>query len=131
MTSDNRDQADAGVTLGRFADDRGEIVDILAGPIDCVTRITSHAGAVRGNHKHAHTIQWTLILEGRLLVVTENGDVRTRREYGPGEIAEDRPGVAHAWKSLTGTVVLVFSRGPRSGTAFEGDTERLKVPLLS
>jgi quercetin dioxygenase-like cupin family protein len=115
----------------RFVDERGEILDILPGPIDCVTRITSVAGAVRGNHRHLHTVQWALVLSGRLLVVTEDGESRTRREYGPGEMAEDRPGTAHAWKSLTDTVVLVFTRGPRSGADFELDTERLKVPLLT
>lgn len=123
--------ADESPELGRFTDDRGEIVDILAGPIDCVTRITSVAGAVRGNHRHNRTTQWALVLSGRLLVVTEDGQSRTRCEYGPGDIAEDRPGTAHAWKSLTDTVVLVFTRGPRSGSAFEDDTERLKVPLLA
>lgn len=130
---DNWDQAggEEGPELGRFTDDRGEIVDILAGPVDCVTRITTLAGKIRGNHVHAATTQWTYVISGRLLVVTEDKESRTRREYSPGEMAEERPGIAHAWKALEDTVVLVFTRGPRSGEGYESDTERLKVPLLS
>ena len=130
---DNWDQAggEESPELGRFADDRGEIADILAGPIDCVTRITTLVGKTRGNHVHARTTQWTLVLSGRLLVVTEDKESRTRREYGPGEMAEERPGIAHAWRALEDTVVLVFTRGPRAGTTYESDTQRLKVPLLT
>lgn len=130
---DNWDQADSdgGVTLGQFTDDRGEILDILAGPIDCVTRISTRKNHIRGNHRHNETRQWTLILEGRLLIVTEDGEIRTRREYGPGEMAEDRPGVAHAWRAISDCTALVFARGRRAGTAYESDTVRLKVPLLS
>ena len=113
----------------RFEDDRGVIQDLL-GPLDAVTRITTKAGAVRGNHVHHQTTQWTFILSGRMLIVTDDGEYRQRHEYGPGEMAEELPGVPHAWKALEDTEVLVFTRGPRSGEAYETDTERLKVPLL-
>ena len=115
----------------RFEDHRGLIEDLLLGPIDCVTRISTVAGGCRGNHRHNLTQQWTYVISGRLLVVTEDKESRTRREYSPGEMAEERPGIAHAWKALEDTVVLVFTRGPRSGEGYESDTERLKVPLLS
>jgi quercetin dioxygenase-like cupin family protein len=113
----------------RFEDERGVIQDLF-GPLDAVTRITTKAGAVRGNHVHHQTIQWTMVLTGRMLIVTAGGGHRVSREYGPGQIACERPGVPHAWKALEDTEVLVFTRGPRSGEGYESDTERLKEPLL-
>ena len=114
----------------RFEDDRGLILDLFTGQLDGVTEIFTRKGAVRGNHVHDRTTQWTLVRSGHLLVVTDNGEFRSRREYLPGEMAEELPGVAHAWKALEDTTVLVFTRGPRSGDAYESDPQRLKVPLL-
>ncbi len=116
--------------LGRHEDSRGIIQDLFTGQLDGVTEIITKAGAVRGNHVHAHTTQWTLVRSGRLLVATDDGKVRLHREYGPGEMAEEAPGIAHAWKALEDTRVLVFTRGPRSGAAYESDTQRLERPLL-
>ena len=116
--------------LGRHEDSRGVIQDLLNGPIDGNTEITTNAGSVRGNHRHERTVQWTYVVSGRLLVVTDDGEYRKRREYGPGEMAEEAPGIAHAWKALEPTKVLVFTRGPRSGEAYESDTQRLSKPLL-
>lgn len=114
----------------RFEDARGIIRDILTSPIDCVTHIITNQGAVRGNHIHHHTIQWVYVIRGRLLVVTQTASGRHQHTYGPGELACDPPGVAHAWKALKPTEVLVFTKGPRSGEGYETDTERLAVPLL-
>jgi quercetin dioxygenase-like cupin family protein len=115
----------------RFEDHRGLIRDLLTGPIDAITQIDTVAGAVRGNHVHRKTIQWTYVVSGRLRVVTEFGGVRTEDDYGPGSLIVDAPGVAHAWQAIGDCRVLVFTRGPRSGADYESDTERLAVPLLT
>ncbi len=117
--------------LGRHEDERGVIEDLLITPLDSVTRITSVAGAIRGNHFHKATWQWTYIVSGRLLVVVEDGEFRSRREYGPGELICDAPGAVHAWKALEPTEVLVFTQGPRSGENYETDTVRLEKPILT
>ena len=109
-----------------FEDERGRIEDLIEGPVDAVTRIFTAKGAVRGNHFHRQTVQWTYVLSGSLLVA--HGDVQ--RILGPGEIAVDRPGVPHAWKALADTDVLVFTCGPRSGSGYESDTVRLEEPLI-
>jgi dTDP-4-dehydrorhamnose 3,5-epimerase-like enzyme len=122
--------------LGRHEDDRGVIQDLLVTSLDAVTRITSVKDAIRGNHYHAATVQWTLVISGRLLVVTqrleEDGSrgPREERVYGPREMACEEPMVIHAWHSLTDTEVLVFTKGPRAGEAYEGDTFRLPGTLL-
>lgn len=115
----------------RFEDHRGVIQDLLAGPIDCVTRIETSKGAIRGNHVHKLTHQWTLILDGVLRVMTRGPDgVTHEKAYYPGEMAYEPPGVAHAWEALLDCVVLVFTRGPRSGQNYESDTYREGIHLL-
>ncbi len=109
-----------------FIDERGVIKDLLTEPIDAVTRIHTVKGAVRGNHVHRRTTQWTYVLSGSLLVASGT----TETIAGPGEMLVDEPGVPHAWKALEDTDVLVFTQGPRSGADYESDTYRLEVPLI-
>jgi quercetin dioxygenase-like cupin family protein len=109
----------------RFEDERGVIQDWL-GKVDAVTRITTVAGAVLGNHYHEHTTQWTLLLSGSLVMAS--GD--DRRLMTRGQIVKHDPGVPHAWKAVTDCECLVFTKGPRSGRDFESDVIRLEEPLL-
>jgi quercetin dioxygenase-like cupin family protein len=110
----------------RFEDARGVIEDIF-GPTDSVTRIFTVKDAVRGNHYHEHTTQWTLVLYGRLLMA--NGERET--VLRTGEMLTHQPGDPHAWKALEDTICLVFTKGPRSGDQYETDTIRLDEPLLT
>lgn len=110
--------------LGRHEDDRGVIQDLF-GRVDAVTEIFTRAGAVRGNHVHQRTTQWTYVVAGELQVAwTEDDGVHTR-EARRGELVTEAAGIPHAWKAMTDCTVLVFTRGPRSGTAYEVDTQRL------
>lgn len=117
------------VGRGRHEDDRGVIQDVFDAqePVDAVTHITTVKGAVRGNHVHERTTQWTMVLKGRLLMATDG----TRTEMGPLVVVKHNPGQPHAWKALEDTECLVFTQGPRSGAGYESDTIRLKEPLLS
>lgn len=115
----------------RFEDHRGVIQDLFGegapdGPIDSVTRITTRPGCVRGNHVHHETTQWTLVLSGNLVMAS--GDTKTL--MGAGMIVKHTPGTPHAWKAVSQTECLVFTRGPRSGSDYESDTHRLEEPLL-
>ncbi len=112
----------------RFEDERGVIQDLL-GHVDAVTEIFTRAGAIRGNHVHEQTTQWTYVVSG-CLIVRWGGESRIERLVIPGEMIEEEAGVPHAWKAVEDTKVLVFTRGPRSGTAYETDTRRLDVPLV-
>jgi quercetin dioxygenase-like cupin family protein len=113
----------------RYEDHRGVIQDWFGPdePIDSVTHITTVKGAIRGNHVHEFTKQWTLVLKGRLLMASG----RTQTEMAPLELIMHDPGDPHAWKALEDTDCLVFTRGPRSGENYESDTKRLDEPLLS
>lgn len=108
-----------------FTDERGTITDLLVTPLDGVTRIFTKAGAVRGNHAHPATRQWTLVISGRLLTALRLDDGVRTAERGPGDLIEEPAGYYHAWKALTDCEVLVFTSGPRTGTGYEGDVIRL------
>jgi quercetin dioxygenase-like cupin family protein len=117
----------------RFEDKRGVIQDLL-GPIDAVTEIFTKRGAIRGNHVHKLTTQWTYVVRGRMKIRTAPHASMPKRTVDtlllPGMMACEKPGVPHAWLALEDTTVLVFTSGPRSGEAYESDTERLEVPLI-
>ena len=114
------------VKLGKHEDERGVIQDLF-GPVEgVVTRIFTKSGAIRGNHVHYETTQWTYVLEGHLQVTTRKpGANATSRTYGPHQVACEEPGTAHAWLALDDVTVLVFSKGPRSGEDYETDVFRM------
>lgn len=110
--------------MGRFEDERGEILDLEGDT--AITHIHTVRGAVRGNHVHKETTQWTLVTSGWL----EMSDGKRRFKVLPGEIVTHSPGEPHAWKAMEDTDCLVFTLGPRSGENYESDTFRLEEPLL-
>jgi quercetin dioxygenase-like cupin family protein len=111
---------------GRFEDHRGVIEDLITRRIDAITEIFTKAGAVRGNHVHEHTTQFAYVVSGKMWFVSRGTDgTDIARQCGPGELVKEPPGIPHAWRAVEDTTVLVFTRGPRSGTGYESDTERL------
>src|SRR5208282_4618017 len=115
--------------LDTFKDERGIIVDILEN-IDSVTIIHSYAGAIRGNHYHKETHQWTYIVSGKTRVVTQvNGATRGDVVESAGALIYHAPGTQHAFQAIEDTKWLVFTRGPRKGKDYESDTYRLEEPL--
>lgn len=112
-------------------DARGAIIDILAGvKIDAVTYLTSKKGAVRGNHFHMKTIQYTYLISGRMRYLTKSAAGRvSRRVLRPGDLVESPPGETHTFVALEDCALLSLSRGPRQGAGFEDDTYRLAEPL--
>lgn len=111
--------------MGYFKDERGEIEDLFD-EIDSVTKIRTVEGAVRGNHLHKETTQWTYLVSGCLIMY--HGD--THSVLNPGVTEETPPGQPHAWLALEESVCLVFTKGPRSGEDYESDTYRLEKPLV-
>lgn len=110
----------------RFEDDRGVIQDLLTEKIDSVTEIFTKAGAVRGNHTHNETVQWTYVVSGYLRSVRlDPVGERWDGTFGPGSLIRESAGWPHAWEAVEDTTVLVFTRGPRSGANYEDDVQRL------
>jgi len=114
-----------------FRDERGDIADIASEIFDHATIIHSHPGAVRGNHYHKETTQYTYIVSGKTIAVSEvPGEAPTEMVLQQGDLLISLPGEYHAFESLEESTWLVLTRGPRGGQDYETDTYRLDQPLL-
>jgi quercetin dioxygenase-like cupin family protein len=114
-----------------FEDERGKIIDILGKEvIEYVTLISSKKGAVRGNHYHKESVQYTFLLYGTLKLLTQipGRKIETRR-IKPGDLVITPPMEKHALIALEDSEFLVFTRGPRGGKNYEKDTYRLTEKL--
>ena len=115
-----------------FEDERGKITDILENEvIEYVTLITSKKGAVRGNHYHKESIQYTFVLKGSLKILAQivEGEIETTI-IKVGDLVFTPPMEKHALIALEDSELLVFTRGPRGGKNYEKDTYRLSEPLV-
>jgi quercetin dioxygenase-like cupin family protein len=111
----------------RFEDARGVIQDLFDGDKVAVTHITTRKGAIRGNHVHDLTTQWTYVTSGKLRMASGS----RKFVVEAGQMCVHPPGEPHAWEALEDADCLVFTRGPRSGADYESDTYRLEEPLLA
>ncbi len=114
-----------------FRDKRGAIKDILYNePIDHVTVIDSAKGVTRGNHFHKETIQWVYVLGGKLRSLTQReGEKVISKIIELGDLLKTDKYEKHALKALEDSIFIVFTRGPRGGQDYEGDTFRLEKRL--
>ena len=92
--------------------------------------ITNEPGAVRGNHYHKHTTQYTYILAGNLVYYsqpihsTAPADVYVA---APGDFIISEPNEIHAMKAGSeGCTFIAFAAGPRGGEDYENDTYRVE-----
>jgi len=112
------------------ADARGEITDIVENvSFDSLTLITSARGAVRGNHFHKETTQYTYILSGSCRYYSQKpGEAVEQATVGKGDLVVSPP--SHAFEALEDSELLAFCKGPRAGSQYEIDTFRLAEPLV-
>jgi quercetin dioxygenase-like cupin family protein len=110
-------------------DQRGLIQDLLAAPIDSVRIVRTKQHAVRGNHRHDQTTEWTYVLKGKLLVVTQaEAEAAVNYEHArTGDFFVDPPGQAHAWQALEDSTCLVLSQGRGADL----DTQALSEALIA
>ena len=115
-----------------FADNRGTITDIVENvPFDSLTLITCSQGAIRANHYHKETTQYTYILTGSCRYFSQKpGGPVEQAVVTRGDLVVSPPLESHAFEALEDTELLAFCHGPRSGTQYETDTFRLDVPLI-
>lgn len=120
--------------LGKFTDQRGTITDIFYGRSmnhGCI--ITNEPGAVRGNHYHKLTTQYTLVLNGTLTYYSKPLDSDQPVQTfvaGHGDMIISEPGQIHAMKAGDhGCTFIAFAEGPRGGEDYETDTFRVS-PII-
>lgn len=121
-----------------FKDDRGEIVDIFVkSPKDHCSIITSKKGAVRGNHFHKKSTQFTFVVSGKFMLyrakVDDDGNLKEKIRseiIDKNELVEHPPYESHTLVAETDdAIILAFACGTRGGNFYEKDTFRLKKNL--
>jgi len=112
-------------------DDRGAITDILEdNDVECVTIISSTEGAVRGNHYHKQTIQYTYLISGSMRVLEQEVDGPVEeRVLQPGDLLTTPPTIRHTFVAIEDSTFIACAHGPRRGKQYEEDTYRLDEPL--
>ena len=122
-----------------FTDIRGTITDIFSNdPKQHCSIIESYDNAIRANHYHKETTQYTYIVEGRLRMASVT--VNDIGIYAPddiivttldsGSLVTHQPFEAHAFQSIGRSIILAFACGIRGGDKYEADVYRLKSPLF-
>jgi quercetin dioxygenase-like cupin family protein len=110
-----------------YEDSRGTITDLIEENVNSVTKVTFSSGAVRGNHVHKQTTQWTYVLYGSLIAYSEeNGEV-VSEVFNEGDFFVSLPNSPHAMKAVDSAAILVFTQGLRAGTEYESDTFPYKL----
>lgn len=119
-------------TDAQFEDHRGKIVDLLVNEsIDAITHITFTPKAIRGNHFHRQTTQWTFVTKGSIVYASRRpGEETVKEVLHAGDFVVAAPNEAHAFRAQDNAEILVFTKGPRAGFDYEKDTFRLDVPIL-
>lgn len=117
--------------LGNFTDDRGDIVDIFFKKnMNHACVITNTPGAVRANHYHKQTTQYTYILSGTLHYYSKpvNSDDPVKSVVGTaGDMIISEPNEIHAMRAGDdGCTFIAFAEGPRGGEDYENDTYRVE-----
>jgi len=116
-----------------FTDERGEVTDILEKvEIDCVTILSTKKGAVRGNHYHKQTTQYSYVIKGTFMFYGQKGGEKVQSKIvSAGDFVISPPNESHAFKALEDSLLLACCQGPRAGKSYEDDTFRLTTPISS
>ena len=111
-----------------FTDARGSIFDIVEEPISHVGYITIAKGAVRGNHYHKISTQFTYVLRGSIKFITTDIEGKNRQEsiLEVGDFSSIPPGVVHAYVGLADdSAFLDMTTLARGEKGYEDDTVRV------
>jgi|SRR3989344_7509440 len=115
-----------------FEDKRGTITDIFVNsPKDHITIIHTKKGAVRGNHYHKKSTQYTFVVSGQLTHLTQKTGQKKIYKHilQPNDLMISDPGEVHAMTADKDTVFLALVDGLRGGKNYEKDTIRIDKPL--
>ena len=112
-----------------FEDNRGYILDILYNQtFNHATLIHSKKNAIRGNHFHKKTTQFTFVLSGEVNYYYKNNSSKTKSiKLKKNAFLVTRPLEIHAYKFIKNTKLLIISKGLRGGKDYEKDTFRKKI----
>ncbi|KKT77456.1 MAG: Cupin 2 conserved barrel domain protein [Candidatus Giovannonibacteria bacterium GW2011_GWC2_44_8] len=110
-----------------FKDKRGSIFDILEVPVSHVGIVTFKKGAVRGNHYHKKSAQYSYILSGKIeLTIKKINEKRARdRILKEGDLTTIPPNMIHTYRALENSSMLDLTTYARGIKGYETDTVRV------
>lgn len=112
-----------------FEDDRGIIMDIISNTdFQHATIITSNKGALRADHYHKKTSQYTFILDGKYKYVTRDRVTKNVETVilKKNDLVLSPPNEDHLFFASQDSAMLVLTCGIRGGLDYEKDTFRLE-----
>jgi len=110
-------------------DERGEIYDLVEGEIRHIGIVTFAPGAVRGQHYHKRSTQYTYVLRGRLELRTRAIDGPSTVEthvLGPGDLATVPAMTIHVFRALEPSSIMDATTLARGRSGYEEDTVRVE-----
>jgi len=112
-----------------FTDKRGDILDILEEPVSHVGLVTFKKGAIRGNHYHKKSTQYTYVLYGKIKFVVSDARGKNKKSFILMERMFSRipPKMVHSYKALTTAAMLDITTLNRKNSAYEEDTVRVTI----
>jgi len=110
-----------------FRDARGEIFDLIEEKVGHIGLITFVRGAVRANHYHIRSVQYSYVLEGKIKLMVSHIDGTHKKEYvlGPGTLSLIPPKMVHKYTALTKAKMLDITTLSRNDNGYEKDTVRV------
>ena len=116
--------------LGVHKDERGTIADLFAkANMNSACLISNAPGAIRANHYHKETTQYTYIVAGTTEYFSkpvDSDEPAQRFEAKSGDFIISEPNEIHALRAGTaGCVCIALAEGPRGGEEYESDTFRV------
>ncbi len=112
-----------------FTDKRGKIFDLIEAPVGHTGLITFRKGAVRGNHYHKKSTQYSYVISGKLtlFVADINGAYKKKFTLGPGTVSIIPPHIIHTYTALTDATMLDLTTLARTAKGYEQDTVRVSA----
>ncbi len=110
-----------------FKDTRGEIYDFVEELVSHVGMISFAKGAIRGNHYHKKSVQYTYIVSGKIVITLSDRHGKNVKRYtvGAGSVTVIPARVVHTYKALTPAIILDLTTKTRKLGGYEKDTVRV------
>ena len=111
-----------------FSDRRGDIFDILEDKVGHIGIVTFTKGAIRGNHYHKKSVQYSYVLDGKIELTVSRVDGSRKKKYilRKDTFTTIPPRMIHTYKGLTKAVMLDMTTLSRMDDGYEKDTVRIE-----
>jgi len=111
-------------------DERGSIVDLLNEKLNHVGLIVTEKDAIRANHYHKLSIQYTYLLSGKFeILIAKSEDPKNVKKIilKTGELIIIPAGIIHRFRALEKSTIIDMISESRVGNSFENDVVRVTI----